>query len=82
MISGAVDGNGVKPCSGRTEGWKEGRGGAIVMEGSAVTYRKVGEGRAFNSESLVPFLKEGGGRGAAQGVMVCDKTPTTAAQLT
>lgn len=47
----------------------------------AVTYRKVGEGRAFNSQSLVLFLK-GGARGAALGVMVCDKTSATAAQLT
>lgn len=59
MINGAVDGNGVKPCSGRTEG-RTGRrdchGGERVAR-IAVTYRKVGEGRAFNGQSWVPFLK-------------------------
>lgn len=61
----------------------EGRTGRHDCHGGelAVTYRKVGEGRAFNSQSVVTFLK-GGGSGAALGVMVCDKTSTTAAQLT
>lgn len=35
QCGGGGGGNGVKPCGGRTEGWKEGRGGTIVIEGTA-----------------------------------------------
>lgn len=71
---------GLSPAA---EGRKDGREARLSWRGAlaqiAVTYRKVGEGRAFNSQSVVPFLKGGG---AALGVMVCDRTSTTAAQLT
>lgn len=89
VISGAgrgEGGNGVKPRSGRMEGWKEGRGGTIVMEGTAncracsPDCRDLQEGGG--GENHCSHFEKGGGYKTALGVMVCHKTSTTAAQLT
>lgn len=84
VISGAMEG--VKPCSERMEGWKEKRGGTIVMEGMANCWARSPDRcdlqEGGGGENHCSHFEKGGGYKTPLGVMVCHKASTTAAQLT